>query len=467
MTTPIFDFVKSYADKNPVRAHMPGHKGRGIFDAYKYDITEIDGADYLSEACGIIGESEKNASLLFGCDTFYSTEGSSLCIRAMLFMIKKKAECEKRIPRILAGRNAHASFVNACALLEIDVDWIMPLKSESYESCTITAEDVENCLSGKDALYITSPDYLGNVSDIAGLAEICHRHGILLIVDNAHGAYLKFLDRSLFPIDLGADMCCSSAHKTLPVLTGGAYLHINGNADSFFEKNARQALSIFASSSPSYLILQSLDLCNDFLENEAIKKKAFIKTAERVSRLKNSLKESGFTLVGDEPLKLTIKFSNNRDILGIDCYPADILKDEGIYVEYHDSNHLVMMFSPLNTEEEYERIESAFKKLSGEKYSTESDTNLNIDRERDQDKNQGNSLENNNRERMLKPVQSMDFKSAMLAASEYVEAKDSIGRIMARPVLSCPPCVPIYMYGEVIGEDILKYCTGKVAVVKK
>ena len=78
-----------------------------------------------------------------------------------------------------------------------------------------------------------------------------------------------------------------------------------------------------------------------------------------------------------------------------------------------------------------------------------------------------NSLENNNRERMLKPVQSMDFKSAMLAASEYVEAKDSIGRIMARPVLSCPPCVPIYMYGEVIGEDILKYCTGKVAVVKE
>ena len=255
MKTPIIDFVEKYIKNKPVRVHMPGHKGRGPYgrfsDIYKYDITEIDGADYLSAPGGIIAESEQNASRMFGCPTYYSAEGSSLCIRAMLFMIKKTAVQEGRKPRILAGRNAHSTFVNAAALLDIDVDWIMPLREESYESCTVTGQDIENYIPaadsivdnltehtrkkcGYDALYVTSPDYLGNMLNISELAETCHRYGMLLLVDNAHGAYLKFLEQSLFPIDLGADMCSSSAHKTLPVLTGGAYLHISDRQTSHF-----------------------------------------------------------------------------------------------------------------------------------------------------------------------------------------------------------------------------------------
>ena len=159
MNTPIYDFVKDYASKDPVRLHMPGHKGNCVNEGTtagswtdlvsKYDITEIDGADYLSAPCGIIAESEANAGKLFGCNTFYSTEGSSLCIRAMLFLIKKRANIKgNQRPMILAGRNAHASFVNAAALLDISVDWIMQKETDSYESCTITADDIEKVING-------------------------------------------------------------------------------------------------------------------------------------------------------------------------------------------------------------------------------------------------------------------------------------------------------------------------------
>ena len=114
-------------------------------------------------------------------------------------------------------------------------------------------------------VYLTSPDYLGFVQDVAGLSAVCHAHGLPLLVDNAHGAYLHFLkEGSRHPIQLGADLCCDSAHKTLPVLTGGAYLHLGPSVQAD-EAAVRNALALFGSTSPSYLILQSLDAANAIL----------------------------------------------------------------------------------------------------------------------------------------------------------------------------------------------------------
>ena len=229
MNTPIFDFVENYIADVPVRLHMPGHKGMpGPLRIEPYDITEIEGADVLSQACGIIAESEANAGTLFGCRTLYSTEGSSLCIRAMVFLLKKIALHKGREPRILATRNMHRSFLDAVAALDVAVDWIMPRKGDSYERCDVTGEELSQILSecreeGRMpvAVFVTSPDYLGHTLDIAALTDVCHERGCFLAVDNAHGAYRKFLAESEHPMDFGADLCCDSAHKTLPVLTGG------------------------------------------------------------------------------------------------------------------------------------------------------------------------------------------------------------------------------------------------------
>ena len=286
MTTPIYDFVTNYIASGTSRLHMPGHKGHGPLCVENRDITEIEGADVLCEGTGIIGESEANASALFGTGTtLYSTEGSSLAIRAMLYLALLRSGQQDPAagrPVVLAARNVHKAFLYACAMLDCDVEWIYPENTDldSVCSCHPTPEQVRSSLEQMAArsrlpfaVYITSPDYLGTIADVRGIADVLESFGaeaepgpdipaeaepgpdIPLLVDNAHGAYLRFLSPSLHPMDLGAWMCCDSAHKTLPVLTGGAYLHLSEAAAAEVGHEARQAMALFGSTSPSYLIL--------------------------------------------------------------------------------------------------------------------------------------------------------------------------------------------------------------------
>ena len=310
MRTPIFDFVNSYAKKDTARLHMPGHKGVSFLGCEKMDITEIRGADELYDAEGIIAESERNAESLFGFGkTVYGTEGSSQCIRAMLFLALQGAERNGDRPVVLAARNAHKAFLYSCALLDVDAEWLMPAEGDgSLCTCPITAEQVERKLAEMQqkpfAVYLTAPDYLGYSPDIRAIAEVCKKAEIPLLVDHAHGAYLKFLPKSQHPMDLGADMCCDSAHKTLPVLTGGAYLHICKQSPEIFIENVRKAMSLFGSTSPSYLILQSLDKANAVLASDFdIEVQLLI---SKVTALKANLCKIGYTFIGNEPLKLTI-----------------------------------------------------------------------------------------------------------------------------------------------------------------
>ena len=305
MNTPIYNFASRYEKSNAVRMHMPGHKGKPLLGCEPFDLTEINGADSLFAPEGIIAESEANSSALFGCQTLYSTEGSSLCIRAMLFLIMRYAAETGRKPVIAAGRNAHKTFLTASALLHFDVQWIQPEPDASYLSANVSVHTLEKLLESHEtkptAIWLTSPDYLGNLIDIRAAADFCHAHDILLIVDGAHGAYLRFLPESLHPVDLGADLCCTSAHKTLPVLTGGAYLHIRSDAPELLHTEARQALAMFASTSPSYLILESLDLCNRYLHRDLPKRlQAFL---PQLVNIRNTLRQYGWTICGDEPMK--------------------------------------------------------------------------------------------------------------------------------------------------------------------
>jgi len=267
METPIADFVNAYRQSGVSRLHMPGHKGRGPLGCESLDITEIAGADALYQADGIIARSEGSAAALFGtAATFYSTEGSSQCIRAMLYLAVLHATPGGGRPVIVAARNAHQSFVLAAALLDAEIVWLWPEGSPfSLCRCDVSTEQLERVLGALPrppaAVYVTAPDYLGNAPDVAALAATAHRFGVPLLVDGAHGAYLKFLSHGAHPIDLGADLCCDSAHKTLPVLTGGAYLHVGPQAPADFAENGKRALALFGSTSPSYLIFAVSGSC--------------------------------------------------------------------------------------------------------------------------------------------------------------------------------------------------------------
>ena len=198
METPIADFVRRYADSGMIRAHMPGHKGKPFLGCEALDITEIRGADSLYEADGMILYSESHAGELFGSGrTVYSTEGSSQCIRAMLYLA---LTCGNGSRTVVAARNVHRSFVYAAALLDFEIVWLWPECSTSLCGCPVSAETLERTLATLPAppaaVYLTSPDYLGSVADISALAEVCRKYGTLLAVDNAHGAYLRFLEPS-------------------------------------------------------------------------------------------------------------------------------------------------------------------------------------------------------------------------------------------------------------------------------
>ena len=435
MNTPIYDFARSYADKNTLRLHMPGHKGVSMLGCEALDITEIGGADSLYDAEGIILESENNAASLFGSGhTFYSTEGSSLCIRAMLCLIKRHAESLGKSTRILAGRNAHKTFITAAALLDIEVDWLFP-EGGTYLSCEISADTLENILSKSSeklsAVYLTSPDYLGNIAEIEKIARVCKVYGVLLAVDNAHGAYLKFLSPSRHPIDLGAHICCDSAHKTLPVLTGGAYLHISKEAHSVFAREARSALSLFGSTSPSYLILESLDLANRYIAKGYPEKLSeFIGLTER---LKDTLTKKGFVLVGNEPLKLTVS-ARHIGYRG-DELALEIEKRGGV-CEFSDPDFTVMMLSPEIGPDGLLHIEEILSDIQIKEALAL------------------NSLKLPRLKAAIPP------KAALFSDSEELSVDDCIGRIQASASVSCPPAIPIVVCGEVIDEvsaEILKY----------
>ena len=430
METPICDFVRDYCESRALRMHMPGHKGQSLLGMEALDLTEIDGADELYHADGIIRQSEENAAALFGtARTLYSAEGSSLCIRAMLYLALLHAKAAGRRPVICAARNAHKVFMTAAALLDLDVVWLYPKNRENVIACEIDLASLKEALQTvcPAAVYITSPDYLGHIADIRAIADLCHAHNTLLLVDNAHGAYLRFLPASHHPMDLGADICCDSAHKTLPVLTGGAYLHLSQRAPKALGGRAESAMALFASTSPSYLILQSLDAANRYLADGYPARLS--ETAERVAALKARLAAHGYALVGEECTKLTLapkSFGYTGTALA-----AELQKD-GIFCEFADPDFLVMMCTPETSSEDFNRLERALLKIERKA-----------------------PIETRPPEPPM-PERVLSAREALLSPHETLPLADCRGKVLASANVSCPPAVPITVCGERIDEAVLR-----------
>ena len=442
MKTPIVSFLKSYQEKSPVRMHMPGHKGAGILGFEGMDLTEIYGADELFAAEGIIKESEQNASSLFGCPTYYSTQGSTLCIQTMCTILCQDAKSKGKKPKILAGRNAHRSFIHAAALLDFEIEWLYG--NSDYLSCKIHAEDLEKAIieSLPTAVYLTNPDYLGNLLDIKSLASVCKKHNVLLAIDNAHGAYLRFFEPSLHPIDLGADLCCDSAHKTLPVLTGGAYLHLSDSLNQVWKNDVKHFMEYFSSTSPSYLIMASLDAANEVLDTTF--RNSLSECVRSVDGLKNTLIQHGYTILSGEPMKITIS-TKEFGYTGNEI--ANLLMECDIYPEFYDSDYIVLMPSPYNTKDDLKRLETC---LCG------------IERK---------PILINKPPKLEQSKKAMNVRQALFSSSITLDVSKSLGQVCSSVTVSCPPAILPVIPGEVISKSSIEvmryYGIETVRVVKE
>ena len=476
MDTPIVDFVRSYAKSGTARLHMPGHKGQSLLGFEPLDITEICGADELYAPEGIIAESEANATRLFGtAHSYYSTEGSSQCIRAMLFLALQGAPQNGKRPVLLAARNAHKALLYAAALLDFDIRWLWPSAQAEGAlcSCPVTAEALTGALHAMAqqgntpfGVYVTSPDYLGGVQELPALAAVCRAQDVPLLVDNAHGAYLRFLPQGgQHPIALGAAMCCDSAHKTLPVVTGGAYLHLAHDAPVQDEAAVRGALALFGSTSPSYLILQSLDACNAVLAGDYPRR--LVQCCAALEGLRRSLNKAAaarqcpvpLAVAGaqQEPMKLTL------DAAALGCTGtalADALRRAQLECEYADPRYVVLMPSAESSAAEFACLQTALHAICGE--APAADVSVTADDPAAFAALAG-ALEAQPRR--------FTIREAVLAPQEMIPVAEAVGRICAAPAVSCPPAIPIVVSGETVPPEALplfaRYGIEKVAVVKE
>lgn len=427
MNTPICDFLDSYSAQRRLRLHMPGHKGEAA-----NDITEIFGADSLydsDDTWGIIAQSESMAARIFGAQkTCYSCGGSTLAIQTALALLKARG-CKT----IAASRYSHRSLVSAAALLQMNIKWLYP---KEYLSADVTYDS--EALRGADALFVTNIDYYGGTWKFV-------RPSVPLVVDNAHGAYLRFVDKRkygteyLHPLELGFPlMSAESAHKTLPVLTGGAYLHFAAGEDA---SRVKEMMALFGSSSSSYLVLESLDRFNGAMAQDF---DAITRACDAALELKKRLETAGVPLIKSDYLRIVI----DARACGMSGYEfAAGLRSSGVECEMSDANRVVLMFSSANKIEDFERAEIAIlfvrrkSPIAPEKYP------------------------------VIKPSVHMPVHEAMFLPQKIVPLEKASGEVCAGLNAPCPPCVPLIMPGEIIdhnvAEALKQYGVKNIAVLDR
>lgn len=263
--------LDQYLEKELYPMHMPGHKRRCAVmptNVLRYDFTEVSGTDDLHHAEGILKDAMERTRRLVGSDrTWYLVNGSTCGNLAGVSAI---------VPydgEVIVARNCHRSVFHALELRHAHPHWLWPsMEPETGIFNSVRPEEVEALLSAypnSAAVVLTSPSYEGVVSDIRSIAELCHRHDVPLMVDEAHGAHFGLVPTAGFPdsaVHQGADLSVQSAHKTLLGMTQTAYLHLRGNRIS--EETLEEKLAIFETSSPSYPLMLSLAGCTDFMETE-------------------------------------------------------------------------------------------------------------------------------------------------------------------------------------------------------
>lgn len=430
--TPLYTALIHHKNLNRASFHTPGHKCAVDAlprDLLQLDFTELPDTDSLFEADGAILQAEQLAAALFGIQrTLISSGGCTLCIQAMMRLAAPNGG------KIIADRVLHRSAVNAMALLNLQPVWVLPRQNAGAALAgRICAEDITEAIASAPdakAVYLTSPDYFGVLSDIPAISAVCRLHHIPLLVDNAHGAHLMFTTQNLHPIALGASMTACSAHKTLPVLTGGAWLNI---ADGQFVNDAKDAMALFGSTSPSYPIMASLDLCRAWLSEHGTK--AYLKLEQIVSQMKQIAVEHGITLPQGavDPTRIAL---NTASIGLAGTAAAKFFRQMGVEPEYADDAHVVLIATPFNTQHDFERLSMAIKELPV-----------------------APALQNHAVIPPLPPMETLP-RQAVFGKSEQILLQNAQGRIASQAACPCPPGIPIVMPGEIITKEVIEFLQG-------
>lgn len=456
----LYDKLINYSKTDYYPFHMPGHK-RNIpefVNPYDIDITEIDGFDNLHDAQEIIKESQDRCRQIFNSDyTFYIVNGSSAGILSAVSAVANP------LHTVLIARNCHKSVYNVSLIRKINIEYVYPkILNPNIINLRIDADDIDKTMKlNKDikTVVITSPTYEGIVSDIEAISKVVHGNKGILIVDEAHGAHFRFSD--YFPksaLECGADIVIQSVHKTLPSFTQTALLHVKGKRVDI--DKIKRYLSIYQSSSPSYILMSGIDRCMKMLESNGTE--LFDKYT---ANLKNFYKETknlrSITILDKKMLgreifdfdrgKIVI-CSNCKAITGPDIY--NILRDKyHLQMEMESEKYVIAMTSIMDTKEGFERLINALKEID-EHYINEKSYTL-----------------TENKKYVQYPVlyKKLEIYNAVEKRSLFVNLDNSIGNISADYIYMYPPGIPIIVPGEIISKtivDVIKKCNNNGVKIK-
>lgn len=437
------ELLIEHDEKGVVPFHMPGHK-RGAYDflfgAQKIDITEIEGFDNLHDASGVILDAEKRASKLYGtlCSRFLvggSTAGVLAAIRAM----------SKEGDKVLIARNCHKSVYNAAELCRLSVVYVEPEYFEEYGFYGSVSPQSVQAAFEKDAdiklVVITSPTYEGIISDIKGIADICRAHGAMLFVDEAHGAHLglsKGFEKSAR--QLGADVVVNSLHKTLPSLTQTAILHVC--TDRVNQKDIDKNLAVFQTSSPSYVLMASIDGCIKFLQK--YKSEAMGEWSKDLDLTKKALSHlEKIRLFDGKKDARVFAYDKSKLVLctcgcslgGVD-FKKKLRKEYDIELEMASVNYAIAMSGLGDDKTAFARLVRAVSDIDAKVKSKDGLTSI---------------------KRLQLPEKVFESYQIGTLSVEYVDFEQSVGKVCAENVWAYPPGCPIIVKGERVSEDFVKY----------